>query len=245
MILTYAAEYCAIFLVLLIFGYVVPAVLFHCLFWGRRAPGSVALRIQQRLPRPGQIRDEVRHSLIALLFFALYSLIIYHLAISGATAIYFDFRSYPWWWAVAGFAIAVILHDVYFYATHRVMHLAPLFKLVHVGHHRSLSPTPWAILSFQPLETVSQFGIYVLLIFFLPLHPATLFAYQMFSGVINAAGHCGHEFVPASSKEHRLLKYLNAVTHHDLHHSHVRCNFGQYFNILDRVFGTFRDRPAV
>jgi sterol desaturase/sphingolipid hydroxylase (fatty acid hydroxylase superfamily) len=124
------------------------------------------------------------------------------------------------------------------------MHLAPLFKTVHAGHHRSITPTPWAILSFQPLETISQFGFFALVIFFVPLHPATVLAYLLFDGIVNAAGHCGHEFVPQSSQKHWLLKYLNAVTHHDLHHTRLRYNFGQYFNIWDRLFGTFLDRPV-
>jgi sterol desaturase/sphingolipid hydroxylase (fatty acid hydroxylase superfamily) len=94
------------------------------------------------------------------------------------------------------------------------------------------------------LETISQFGFFALVIFFVPLHPATLLAYLLFDGIVNAAGHCGHEFVAPASQKHWLLKYLNAVTHHDLHHSRFRYNFGQYFNILDRVFGTFLDRPA-
>jgi len=138
----------------------------------------------------------------------------------------------------------VVLHDIYFYTTHRLMHLAPLFKAVHAGHHRSLTPTPWAILSFQPLETISQFGFFALVIFFVPLYPATLLAYLLFDGIVNAAGHCGHEFVPQDSQKHWLLKYLNSVTHHDLHHSRFRYNFGQYFNIWDRLFGTFLDRPV-
>jgi sterol desaturase/sphingolipid hydroxylase (fatty acid hydroxylase superfamily) len=138
----------------------------------------------------------------------------------------------------------VVLHDIYFYTTHRLMHLPPLFKAVHAGHHRSLTPTPWSILSFQPLETISQFGFFAAVIFFVPLHPGTLLAYLLFDGIVNAAGHCGHEFVAPASQKHWLLKYLNAVTHHDLHHTRFRHNFGQYFNILDRLFGTFLDRPA-
>jgi len=81
-------------------------------------------------------------------------------------------------------------------------------------------------------------------IFFVPLHPATLLAYLLFDGIVNAAGHCGHEFVSQASQKHWLLKYLNSVTHHDLHHAHLRYNFGQYFNIWDRLFGTFLDRPV-
>jgi Delta7-sterol 5-desaturase len=241
--LTCVAEYCVIFVLLLISAYLVPAGLFHYLFFTRCSPATEAMRIQKRRPRPQSVRREIRASVLALLLFSAYSLMVYHAARNGATTLYLDFGEHPWWWAAPGFAALVVLHDIYFYATHRLMHLAPLFKAVHAGHHSSITPTPWAILSFQPLETIPQFGFFALVIFLLPLHPATLLAYLLFDGVVNAAGHCGHEIVPQSSQEHWLLKYLNAVTHHDLHHSRFRYNFGQYFNICDRLFGTFLDRP--
>ena len=242
--LTYTTEYCVIFLSLLLIGYVAPAGLFHYLFFSRHSPAIDAMRIQMRRPRPQDIRREIRGSVSALLLFSVYCLIIYKAARNSATALYFDFGEYPWWWAAAGFTALVVLHDIYFYTTHRLMHLAPLFRAVHAGHHRSITPTPWAILSFQPLETISQFGFFALVIFFLPLHPVTLLAYLLFDGIVNAAGHCGHEFVPQASQKHWLLKYLNSVTHHDLHHTRFRYNFGQYFNICDRLFGTFLDRPV-
>src|SRR5262249_34742486 len=177
--LTYATEYCVIFLSLLVTGYVVPAGLFHCLFFSRRGPATDAMRIQKRRPRPQEMRREIRESVSALLLFSVYCLIIYHAVRKNATALYFDFGEHPWWWAAAGFAAMVVLHDIYFYATHRLMHLAPLFKAVHAGHHRSITPTSLAILSFQPLETVSPFGFFALGVFFLPLHSATLLAYLL------------------------------------------------------------------
>ena len=242
--LTYTIEYCVIFVLLLVTAYVVPASLFHYFFFTRCSTATEAMRIQKRRPSSQDIRREIRQSVSALLLFSAYCLIVYHAARNGATALYFEFAQRPWWWAAAGFAALVVLHDIYFYTTHRLMHLPPLFKTVHAGHHRSLTPTPWSILSFQPLETISQFGFFALMIFFVPLHPVTLLVYLLFDGIVNAAGHCGHEFVAPASQKHRLLKYLNAVTHHDLHHSRFRYNFGQYFNILDRLFGTFLDRPA-
>ena len=187
--LTYATEYCVIFVFVLVTAYLVPAGLFHYVFLRRHSPATEAMRIQKRWPRPQDIRREVRHSVAAVLLFSVYCLIVYHAARNGATTLYFDFGEHPWWWAPAGFAATVVLHDIYFYTTHRLMHLAPLFKAVHAGHHRSITPTPWAILSFQPLETIPQIGFFALVIFFLPLHPATLLAYLLVDGIVNAAGH--------------------------------------------------------
>ena len=102
--LTYATEYLVIFLSLLVTGYVVPAGLFHYLYFSRRGPAINAMRIQKRQPRPQDIRREIRVSISALLLFSVYSLIVYHAARNGATALYFDFGERPWWWAAAGFA---------------------------------------------------------------------------------------------------------------------------------------------
>jgi lathosterol oxidase len=240
----YALEYVAIFVQILLVSYLLPAGLFHWLYFRRPTPATEAVRIQARRPAAADIRRDIRHSLLAVLLFALYSLIVLQAYKAGATAVYSDFATYPWWWAAGGFVAATVLHDAYFYFTHRLMHLRPFFKVLHASHHRSITPTPWSILSFHPLETVLQFGFFALLIFLLPMHPAVLLAYLLFDGIVNAAGHCGHEVIPLAAREHRLLKNLNAVTHHDLHHSRFRYNFGQYFNFWDRLFGTFLDREA-
>ena len=51
-------------------------------------------------------------------------------------------------------------------------------------------------------------------------------------------GHLGHEFLPPGFNRHWFFKWQTPVTHHDLHHSKVNCNYGLYFNIWDRVMGT-------
>ncbi len=236
--------YGAIFLTLLVLGYLLPAGLFHWLIYIRQDPMMVAGRIQARRHRPEDVRREVRHSLISLLLFSAYCVVLLKAYENGLTAIYWDTSAYPLWWLPASFLAAVVLHDTYFYWTHRLMHTKLFFRHFHAGHHRSLTPTPWAILSFQPLETLFQFGFFALLILFVPMHPGVLLAYFLFDGLINAAGHCGHEIVPQRYRDHRMLRFTNAVTHHDLHHSRFNYNFGQYFNIWDRLMGTFLDRPA-
>src|SRR5947209_2893158 len=106
--LTYTIEYCVIFVLLLVTGYIVPAGLFHYLFFARRSGTTEAMRIQKRRPRPENIRREIRQSLSALVLFSVYCLIVYHAAMNGSTALYFDFAEHPWWWAAAGFAAMVV-----------------------------------------------------------------------------------------------------------------------------------------
>jgi len=244
MITSYLTTYVGVLLALLVLGYLLPAGLFHWLIHIRQDRSIVEGRIQSRRPRPEDVGREVRHSVVSLLLFAAYGVALIEVYKRGLTSVYWEVERYPIWWLPASFVAATLLHDTYFYWTHRLMHTRMFFRRFHAGHHRSLTPTPWAILSFQPLETIFQFGFFALLIIFVPMHPAVLLAYFMFDGIVNAAGHCGHEIVPVRYREHPLLKYTNAVTHHDLHHSRFNYNFSQYFNIWDRLMGTFLDRPG-
>ncbi|HMD63431.1 MAG TPA: hypothetical protein VKF83_05590, partial [Stellaceae bacterium] len=70
--LTYATEYCVIFVFVLVTAYVVPAGLFHYMFFRRRSAATEAMRIQKRRPRPQDIRREIRHSVAAVLLFSVY-----------------------------------------------------------------------------------------------------------------------------------------------------------------------------
>lgn len=241
MIMRYLVEYAAIFSLLLIVTYLVPAGLFYCLFFLRPNDSTEAMRIQERRHTSEDVRREVIDSVTSLLLFSFYSLLLYHVAKNGHTALYFDLKRYPWWWIPASFFVAMFLHDTYFYLTHRLMHTRALFRVLHSRHHKSITPTPWAILSFQPLETIFQFGFFALLILFVPMHPVILLVYLFYDELVNAAGHSGHEFIPEKMQNHWLLRYSNAVTHHDLHHSKFHCNYGHYFNVWDRVMGTFAD----
>lgn len=235
-------EFAAVFVALLVVAYLIPAGLFHWLIAINKTPALADNRIQERRHRAADVRREVTHSLTSLVLFSIYSIGLLRLYEGGFTAVYWDVADYPLLWLPASFVVAAVLHDTYFYWTHRLMHTRWFYRSFHAGHHRSVTPTPWAMLSFQPLETIPQFAFFALLILFVPMHPAVLLAYLVFDGFVNAAGHCGHEFVPKPYRGHWLLKYVNAVTHHDLHHSRFRHNFGQYFNVWDRMMGTFLDR---
>lgn len=242
MLTTYATEFAVILAIVFFTAYFIPAGIFHLIFFRNGIEGIEAGRIQKRKPNWKIVRFEIRHSLIATVLFAIYGTITWQFVKAGHSALYFNWSDYPWWMPIFGFVLAIILHDTYFYWTHRLAHWAPIYPWVHAGHHKSLAPTPWAILSFQPLETILQFGIFAIFIFFVPMHPITFLAYLFYDSLVNAGGHCGHEFAPPWQKTHPLMKYTNVVTHHDLHHSKFNYNYSQYFNIWDRLCGTFKDR---
>jgi sterol desaturase/sphingolipid hydroxylase (fatty acid hydroxylase superfamily) len=76
------------------------------------------------------------------------------------------------------------------------------------------------------------------MVFLIPLHPIAIGIYALHNIILNTGGHIGYEVIPRSFFHHPLLKYGLTVTHHEMHHSKVNCNYGIYFNIWDRIMHT-------
>ena len=51
-------------------------------------------------------------------------------------------------------------------------------------------------------------------------------------------GHLGYEIFPRRMLQHPVFKWANTSTNHNMHHKYVKCNYGLYFNIWDRLMGT-------
>jgi sterol desaturase/sphingolipid hydroxylase (fatty acid hydroxylase superfamily) len=59
------------------------------------------------------------------------------------------------WWEHAGqLVLSLLWTDVYFYTTHRILHLPWFFRSIHHVHHRFYSVQPWATLYAHPLENL-------------------------------------------------------------------------------------------
>src|SRR5262249_28756204 len=159
-------------------------------------------------------------------------------ALCGWTQLYWKVDEYSWVWFGMSIAVMVVLHDAYFYWTHRLMHHRRLYRYFHHTHHMSFSPTPWAAYSFSIPEALVQAGIGPLIVFCIPVHPVAFTFFMVWQLAFNVLGHCGYEIFPQSFVRSRLGKLLNSPTHHALHHEKFRANFGLYFNVWDRLMGT-------
>lgn len=241
---TYLIEFAIILLSIGIGAYALPAGAFYWWFHVKDSSNEDKRIQKDRRFTAKDIRREVWLSVQTILMFSVLSLGLLQLIKSGNTAMYFDFNEYSWWYAVLSFFICLVFHDTYFYWTHRFMHWKPVFRYTHLGHHKSLTPSPWAILAFQPGEAFIQFMIFACLILFLPLHPVVFGIYLIYDSVVNTAGHNGFELVPKWIEKHPVLKLGNTVTHHDLHHIDMTKNFGSFFNVWDRIMNTFAEELA-
>ncbi len=231
-------QYFIIYALIFFCYYLIPAGSCYLLFHVVNKNKWESRRIQNRPPKKNSVLREIKTSLIAISLFSLYTTILCYFISIGKTRLYLSVSDHSIGYLVLSLLIFIVVQDTYFYWTHRFMHLKKIFPYVHRSHHLSNPPTPFATLNFGVWETIIEFGIYPLMIFFVPLHPITIGIFLIYNVTINTAGHIGYELMPRSFFNHPILKYGLTVTHHDMHHSKVNCNYGIYFSFWDRIMHT-------
>jgi sterol desaturase/sphingolipid hydroxylase (fatty acid hydroxylase superfamily) len=197
------------------------------------------LKIQNKFPESKIVHKEIQFSIITLTIYCIVSWLVFLSQKAGITKIYLDIHRYGYLYFILSIVAMVLVHDTYFYWTHRLMHISKFFKWIHKTHHLSDNPTPWAAFSFHPIEAVISVGIIPTIVFFIPCHPFALFFFLTYLTIINIMGHLGYELFPTWFMDSRLGKWQNTSTNHNLHHQQAKNNFGLYFTFWDRVMGTF------
>lgn len=223
--------------------YLIPSGVFYIFFHNKKSIDSN--KIQPEIPSKKDIKREVILSLSTIFIFSICATLMYQLVKGGYTLFYYDWSSYSTGYHFLSFFLCLLFHDTYFYWAHRLMHWKPLFKHFHIGHHRSRVPTPWAALAFQPLEALVQFGTFAIVVLIVPIHPIVFTIYIIFDSIANTAAHNGFELVPKWISKIPILKLGNTVTHHEIHHQDFNSNYGAFYNIWDRIMGTFRDDTPI
>jgi Delta7-sterol 5-desaturase len=209
------------------------------LYWLFYKRGLAPLRkIRPEPPAPGMIQKEIGWSILTSAIFALSGAFMLHAWESGRTVLYARVEDYGWTWLGLSLPVLLVLHETYFYWTHRWIHHPWLFRWVHRVHHESHNPTPWAAFSFHPLEAILQAVILPALVWVVPTHFAVLLAFLMIMTVLGVINHLGYEIYPRGAEETALGRELINASHHYLHHNRARCNFGLYFTFWDRWMKT-------
>ena len=199
--------------------------------WGHR-------KIIPRFPEASDIRREIGYSLLTLVIFGLVGASTILASRNGWTRMYWKIGEYGLAWFWGSIACTIVLHDTWFYWTHRLMHHPRLFPLFHRVHHLSNNPSPWAAYAFAPAEAVVEAGIFPLAVMVMPLHPLAFTLFMFWQIFFNVIGHTGYEYHPRWLMDTWLGKFLNTPTNHVMHHEKMRGNYGLYFNVWDRLMGT-------
>ena len=198
-------------------------------------------RIQTKMPKMADHRRDIFYSVITILIFgALPVIFLTNDAVRPYTRLYQNISDYGWVYFFLAFPLMFLIHDTYFYWTHRMMHHPKLFKLFHLVHHKSTSPTPWTAYSFHPLEAVVETGIFVLIIFIMPVHELHLAVFFFIMFVYNVYGHLGYELFPQRFHKTWIGKWVSTSVAHNMHHQYFKGNYGLYFLFWDRWMGTLR-----
>jgi sterol desaturase/sphingolipid hydroxylase (fatty acid hydroxylase superfamily) len=205
-----------------------------CYLWFK---DSIAWRkIQEKFQKRADYAREIGYSFLTFTIFGITGLTVHLL--KDNTQLYSDLNDYPVWWTVASVVVALLIHDTYFYWTHRLMHHPRLFKVFHLVHHKSTNPTPWASFAFHPLEAVVESSIILVLVFTIPMHLLAILLFLVIMTAENVMGHLGYEFYPKWLTGSFIGKWLNTSTNHNMHHKYFEGNYGLYFRWWDVWMGT-------
>ncbi len=199
-------------------------------------------KIIEEGPPGAEVWREIRYSILTLIVFGAVGAVTVFAIRAGMSKMYFRIEKHGWGWFWVSAGIAVIIHDAWFYWTHRLMHHPKLFRVFHRVHHLSTNPTPWAAYSFGPLEAVIQAAIFPLVVILVPIHPLAFLAFMIWQISFNVIGHTGFEIYPRWFLDTWFGKFMNTPTNHVMHHEHFRGNYGLYFNVWDRLMGTNHER---
>jgi len=212
---------------------------FICYVLLRKAIAS--RKIQDRFPGFKDYAREIFFSLLTVSIMAFIpALVLGSPEMARHTKFYMDIDQHGTLYFILAFPLMAIMHDTYFYWMHRMMHHPSVFKFVHLVHHKSTNPSPFAAYAFHPLEAILEAGIFIVFVFTIPVHLFHLLFFFLFMIVYNVYGHLGWELYPKGFSKHWLGKWINTSVNHNQHHQYFKGNYGLYFLFWDRVMGTIR-----
>lgn len=221
--------------------YLVVAGLFFFLYYILFKEKKAHRKIQKKLPGRNDYKREIGYSIMTSAIFAFVPLFILNYpSITKHTTFYRRIDQYGWVYFFLSFPLMIIIHDTYFYWTHRLMHHKKLFRLFHLVHHRSTNPSPWAAYAFHPLEAIVESGVFLVFLFTIPVNAIQLFVFFLFMIVYNVYGHLGYEIYPPYFNTHPIGRWINTSVSHNQHHQFFTGNYGLYFTFWDRLMGTLR-----
>jgi lathosterol oxidase len=228
--------------IILIFRYFLIAGIAYFVFYIWKKNKLSHLKIQDRFPTANQLKNEILFSFLTLLIYSGTSGIVLYWYQKGITKIYLDIDDYGIFYLIGSIFLMIVIHDTYFYWTHKLMHSYKWLYKFHKIHHLSHNPTPWTAFAFHPAEALISLGIIPLIIFIMPTHPLALVVFLTFMTTYNVLIHLGYEIFSKKRFFHLIGKWKNTTTNHDLHHEiGGGFNYGLYFSIWDRIMGTYKE----
>lgn len=207
---------------------------------------SGGFALATRIRHPGlyagldrQMRSEIGWSLASAAIYGVPAgIVAWGWQAQGWTRIYVDWSDFPLWYLPVSLFVYLLLHDTWFYWTHRLMHRPRWFRIAHAVHHDSRPPTAWAAMSFHPIEAITGAIVIPALLFVIPIHIAMLGLVLAIMTLMGVGNHMGWEMFPKALVHGPAGRWLITATHHQKHHDVYRGNYGLYFRFWDKACGT-------
>ena len=197
-------------------------------------------KIQDKQPVNNQIKRELIYSFIGTF---IVSLVVTTVSLSlfdlfSVFKVYNKISDHGIGYYFFSFFLIILMHDIYFYVTHRLMHTKWLFSKIHAFHHQSSNPTPLTSFSFTIWESIVQLSFLPIALAIFPFHVTIIGLFLWTTQIQNAYIHCGYSFRPQLLKNKWFYWLFGNPVHHNVHHEYSDGNYGLYFNFLDIIFKT-------
>lgn len=216
---------------------------FFIIFWivGKKYFKKIRIQETERA-NVNHFKHDLGFSASTFLVFAIMDVFLLYSESKGYTKLYFDISDYGYVWLGVSFFLVLFIDDMFFYWSHRAMHLPRFYKFFHKVHHESTDPSPLTAFAFHPSEAIIENMMHFILPFLLPLHFGTIIAWQIFSMLNNVLAHLGYEIYPKIWVKLPIMQFKTASTHHNMHHQLFNGNYALYFTWWDKWMGTeFKD----
>jgi sterol desaturase/sphingolipid hydroxylase (fatty acid hydroxylase superfamily) len=142
-------------------------------------------------------------------------------------------RGYEWGklptfqWVLLELSICILIEELVFYYSHRLLHNPRIYKYIHKKHHEWTAPIAITAIYCHPIEHIFSNLLPPLLgPLILGSHTATAWLWFTLAILSTLNAHCGYHF-----------PFLPSPEAHDFHHLKFNQNFG-VLGVLDRLHGT-------
>lgn len=183
----------------------------------------------------GQIRFEILHSLMSIVVFGFYGLLIVFCYRNKVVGIAFD-NNYM---ILVDLLILAVWNEVHFYFCHKLMHTKMLLG-IHRIHHKSVVVTPFSTYSFHPAESLLFGTVMILPMFVMEFELMALVIFPIYHLFFNTLGHSNIKLI----NHHSGLKEIEISTHHNNHHTTHNSNFGFVSRVMDQLMHTYLKNKA-
>ncbi|MBD0778084.1 sterol desaturase family protein [Maribacter sp. ANRC-HE7] len=180
--------------------------------------------------KAGQEKVEIKNAMVSILIFALQAIPLQILYQHGAVQ-FAHTGTLNLLWEIP---VLFLWNEIYFYASHWLLHRKWFFMKVHYKHHESREPTLYSVYSFHWFEAFLLGAVIFIPILVYSFHIISILSLPIMSILLNFLGHWNHETETSKNPD-----YLGRFTfRHTMHHKWSKGNFGFMLPYLDMCFKT-------